>query len=743
MATSQNIHPLADLHDLYSRLAQVYRSIHSYDTIVSPQLPSVIDVSDPSSSPNSKRQTKDKKTATHREGLPGLKFLREEVKRDCEALEKFLHEHSNSSSLQPRPALSTNAPYLIAVWGELVHAGRPVAIYRSFSPQVTTDEQDGKRGGKGMTAQARKALKSRTRAVKVDVVAENGARWVRVNTIKNSRIMMEFREIDSYLTSDDDGEEGNERPRLAQTKFDNSVLRMGRELLAAAKANPISVPAPLSGILPFHKLDTRSQLETGASSTLIPKVTIRLTRLDPFFRDDTGAEPDPWIERTIQCLREMGVDVQLGERPHPHFASSSEKCAEMKILEPTRNVNLDLSALIALISDITHSRLPSTEEDAHARFVPPQRYIEWKKDRVKLLAQQNQVTPSCSLDDSTNVEDETGESGGTWEDSGQHSRALAAQAIREMSKGILDEMYERLSAILQSPEDSSSSCTSSFRPSPPRDLTGVQFWTTNEACQRCLQIVSKIGGRRERQRADALLGSDLCSRIPAPHKSLTDAGENVQDTDTRPSYGNPQINRHDGDSLRYIEREEAYWEHSRYPARFLPLVPIHVFPSTVPSPDEDASQRHASRTTPRNPIFEALVLTCARILSLGINPVRATTPVSQIQSLPFSSLAGRELEEIPPATQTSLPKLTTHTVSSMLAGSLRGYTTLTTNRSSVKAMMKEMRRGGFDHGLWGREGVALEGMECSDGGKSMAEKALLWIVDPRSLSEGMRSDIDS
>jgi hypothetical protein len=42
------------------------------------------------------------------------------------------------------------------VCDELVHARQPVAIYRMFDGQ--------------------------TRAVKVDLVVENGARWVRVNT---------------------------------------------------------------------------------------------------------------------------------------------------------------------------------------------------------------------------------------------------------------------------------------------------------------------------------------------------------------------------------------------------------------------------------------------------------------------------------------------------------------------------------------------------------------------------------
>ncbi|KAI9454512.1 hypothetical protein HD554DRAFT_2031279, partial [Boletus coccyginus] len=452
---------------------------------------------------------------------------------------------------------STNAPYLVAVWDEFVHARHPIAVYRTFSTAAG-------------------------RAVKVDVVAENGARWVRVNTIKNARLVMEFREIDSYLTSDED----ELRPRLARIELDNSVLRMGRDLLAAAKANPISIPTPVS-----------------------PQVTIRLTRLDPL--------KDQRIEETVQRLRDMGIDVQLGERPHPAPVPNTPAK-----LDPTTDINLDLSALIALISDISHSPLPHTEQDAHARFKPPQSYINWKRDRETSLARQKQRTHH-SLD---NVE-------GSWENSGQLPRALAAQAIQEMNKGILQEIHERIS-------------------------TGVTFWTTSEARHRCLQIVSKIGGKRERQRADALLDSTLCAR-----NALAD----------------------------------AYWEHSRYPTGFLPLVPVRVYTSILPALEDEDRQG----TT----FFDALAQTCTGILS------QAPTAAKQV------------LEEIPPP-QTCLHKLTVHTLTSMLAGASRGYTTLTTNKSSVKAMLKEMRR------VRGRYEP-----EMGD-----VEKAALWTLDPRSLSEGMRSE---
>lgn len=46
---------------------------------------------------------------------------------------------------------------------------------------------------------------------------------------------MEFQKNDSHFL-------GRKQPQLAQTEFYNSVLRMGRNLLAAAKAIPVPIP---------------------------------------------------------------------------------------------------------------------------------------------------------------------------------------------------------------------------------------------------------------------------------------------------------------------------------------------------------------------------------------------------------------------------------------------------------------------------------------------------------------------
>ena len=176
-------------------------------------------------------------------------------------------------------------------------------------------------------------------------------------SVKDSRILSEFREIDSYLTDSEDdlnNEWEADRPTLAQTEFDNSILCMGRSLLQVAKANPII---------------------EGTSE--IPKVTLCLTRLDP------NAGADPRITQTIQCLLDPGVDVELGERgenelsilPSSRVPSPSPPLP----LEPTPRINLDLSVLVAVISDLTHAQLPLTIDEANRRFISPQEYCEWKQ----------------------------------------------------------------------------------------------------------------------------------------------------------------------------------------------------------------------------------------------------------------------------------------------------------------------------------------------------------------------------
>ncbi|KAI1787292.1 hypothetical protein LXA43DRAFT_1030048 [Ganoderma leucocontextum] len=618
---SSSPHP--QLQDLRGQLRDIYAAMATFGSAQLAAKPPILDLSMDLSGDTSEE------FHSHHDAVHGLRALRDAVKRDLDVLEKFLDDPACAAA----PPLSTNAPYLISVWNEVLHARPPiVTIWRTFleDDQPTHIPRRGSRKPPG---------------VKVDVVAEGGRRWVRVNTTKNSRLLAEFREIDSYQTESED--EDGAHPSLAQKEFDNSILRVGGSLLDAARRNPL------------------------AGSDTIPSITLRLTRLDPSPFDPK--EHDPRIAHTIHLLRGMGIDVELEERDPAQLPRV--EAPPFRHLEPTIRVNLDLSILIALVSDLTHSPLPASSAEADARYVPSVQYREWKRQRLEATK-----GPDEEIDESR-----LGENG-----LGKHSRALANQALQEMGRGLLHELRDRLATVA----------------SP--GLENVEFWTTPEARDRCLHIVlSKIGGRNEKRRAAALFPGDT---------TLSTA-------------------------------EEKYWEGSRYSRAFLPLVPIRVFESSVP---EDAVEPPARSDDDRtlSPFFKLLARTCRDILAQETIPDPRTLRSSE-PSLATGDGDGDggtptpdedDSAEIERAVVTKAnPRLTAHTVQSMMWGAARGWTTLTANKSSVKAILRDLRAGEGGYGL-DREVRTTQAGGTSGEGGAVVEKAAMWVVDPRSLAEGMRSD---
>ncbi|KAH8097082.1 hypothetical protein BXZ70DRAFT_1009396 [Cristinia sonorae] len=569
----------------------------------------------------------------HQDAIHGLRALRDAVQRDLDNIEKFFAD-SRCASL---PMPSTNAPYLIAVWNEVLLAPPPViGIWSTFSET-------------GAVALPRRRGGRKDEGIRVDVVADGGKRWIRVNTIKNSKLLAEFRELDSYLTDSDDDfddESSNVRPSLRQVEFDNSVLRMARPIVAAAKANPI----------------------TGTSDT--PTITMQLTRLDP--NPVEKKEYDSRISRTTEELKAMGIDVQLGERDDAFL--SRQKGAEQtshRRLHPTSRINLDLSILIALVSDLTHSPLPRSIQEAESRFTPSASYIEWKKSR--LAAQ----TPKSEVEGSNEQQF------ALVDHIAKPSRALSTQAMQETMRTLWEEMLERLTPAIS-------------------DGT-VDFWTTPEAVDRCMQIVGKIGGPNEKRRARAML--------------LMDGPLTVE------------------------EQEEIFWRGSRYKKGYIPLFPIHIFPLA------SRLQEVIEPPKPSSPFSTALFHTCRGILSQETDGGLSTVPSFPISTPDTHSSQARDdsqhtpshdLEdgEIPRApVMKANHRLTAHTVQTMLWGASKGWTILTANKTSVKAILKEMKASG--NGLWDRE--EREETDCQGGG---VEDAALWVVEPRSLAEGMRSDFN-
>ena len=438
-------------------------------------------------------------------------------------------------------------------------------------------------------------------------------------------------------------------PSLVQTEFDNSLLRAGRALLAAAHDNPV--------------LGTNSP----------PEIVLRLTRIDPDATDESGN--DPRIARTIESLRNMGLIIKLGEHGAiKQLVDSAPVLPSPPVLIPTLQINLDLSILIALVSDLTHAPLPESVDIAHERFIPSAAYLEWKRSRLRAKG-------GGRSDDSTNaVKEDTDD----HLDSTQHSRALAEQLQQEMHKGIFQEIHERLLTRRRqsSPDDPT------HAPAPPPEGTSspVEFWTTSEARDRCLRIVAKIGGPAEKRRAHALFPT-----LPIDGGVLL-----------------PSLS----------EQEAQFWTDSRHRRGFLPLLPIRVFSAS--DPPSCASPQPAG-------FFSALEATCRSLLAAG------GVPQQQPRAMEMETEVTNEGEgeggEIQRATVVRANmRLTTHTVQSMLCGAAHGWTTLTANRASVKAMLREVKARGY-------------GVDARGAGAGAVQYAALWVLDPRSLAEGMRSDV--
>ncbi|PPQ92500.1 hypothetical protein CVT25_010333 [Psilocybe cyanescens] len=657
--------PHPELQAIKTRLLQIHDGISTFTPLTA--RPPILD-----SSYDAGNENNEDNQWLQQEIVPGLKKLKENIKLDLSVLEKFLDD-PNCVNL---PALSTNAPYLIAVWNEVICAPPPiVSVYKTFPVQASTSTLS--HAEKAGTRQEHKA------GAKVDVIADNGRQWIRVNTVKNSRMISEFREIDSYLTdgSDESDEEWDDvsRPSLAQTEFDNSVLRMGRTLLLAAQANPIE------------------------GTTEIPKVTLRLTRLDPDIMNEDGTPPDSRIAETIDKLWQLGVNVELGERTDAELSSIPSPSADeapppvdMPFV-PTTNINFDLSGLIALISDLTHAAVPETQEEVNRRFIPPQEYRDWKQKRQDMKQKtarsgnkedrdskkkgrdnkQHATQPEKDISEPLELETDINDLPRNFK---QHARALTNQLLQEMGKGLLQEIHDKLNLTTTSPND----------PSPPSSRK-VVFWTTSEARDRCLRIVSKIGGVHEKRRAYAL----FC------------------------------LSPTDGSEIPLEEAERLYWQDSRFAPQFIPLLPIRIFPSNAP----DASVLGSLPACPRSGFAKALGKICADILSQESIPRRGAATVLPEDIVDEHDHPRAEIQRV--TVTKANPRLTAHTVQSMQWGAELGWTTLTANRTSVKAILRELKAA--------KVAGRLAGVGKGDPGADSQAIAAIWIIDPRSLAEGMSS----
>ncbi|KAG8873021.1 hypothetical protein FRB97_007078 [Tulasnella sp. 331] len=595
--------------------------------------------------------------------VPGLKAFEGTVEKEIDVLDKFLDRNPGASST----SMSTNAPYFTSVWREVTAAFEVTAIGQTFRIQESGQSS---RGGK------RASNDRRAPSVKVDVVTDRGTTWVRVNTIKNNRLRAELNDIDGYAGEDSDGTNPEDTPGSDDNAPVNSLLRMASNLLAAAGTNPVP------------------------GTNQAPNVFLRLTRLVP-------DESDPRIGETIDALRNMGIGIWLGERQVDVQQTRLQgNDATPSALSPTLKLNLDLSLLVAIVSDITHAQLPATMEEAVNRFRPLVK--RWKRGP------------------------ETADDYPAWVLSGNnaplggaaaHSRSLTYQVEQEKRLGLFEELRRRLPASLQLNEGG--------------PVSNFECYTTKEASTRLKGIVDKIGGPTERKRAEALTG--------------------LVGTSTADFYAE---SRFDASFLRGLVPLRAIDENAEDDANGLDEPSVSTFQSHLAQTchallvemDLVATARQAGQEPGTNDFDD---IDQQQIT----NQATSSNGASRKNSLDTKEKQTRKKDV---TTNAISPALTRHTVRSMLLGAQAGMTTVTANKASVRAILREMKRqtSGLIRSRDGNVGVGGQEMlraSSSDPANLAAEgtlgilddsgtstvpvpSAAIWVVEPRSLAENMRAD---
>ena len=449
-----------------------------------------------------------------------------------------------------------------------------------------------------------------------------------------------------------------------------------------------------------------------------------------------SSKDDKLIIAQLRRLAALGIRVELGPPPRAPQQSIPSVQVPGRILVPTRDINLDLSLLVALCSDITHALVPTSEEDARKRFHALSRRQRHDTDRDSGTPYKpaNSRPRSAHEDGTDSVLDLGPEGSLGLSDSNlsQHARSLAAQAMQESRSGLIDEIHVKCYSI-----PSPSSMThfdSSTREPEPIYTVRFRFWTTREAKDRFLTIVDKIGGPVEKLRARALFQKDL---------------------------------------------EANFWEFSRYPTKHIPdLIPIHIHEdrtvlkdpsafSNSPSEGNTMERTILDHRQPGDAFQIRLRETCLDLLSLGTSLTATSGPTipmtnrytdtgtqfdahKDASSLPSTpSLTPASALKIGPSARSGI---TPHTLHSLLIGTGAGadyspmMTTLTANRWSIDTILRRMKAV-FPAPLPPPSTALAGAQETHVGAKPLSQisltavqQATIWIVEPRSLAEGMRTD---
>lgn len=415
--------------------------------------------------------------SSHVGSIRGLRALRTAVAKEIQWIERVSTPLASLPSVLSLPApgslqhaadvgrqtvfTSSNAFYLTTSWQHVLYSALHQSPILELDAYMPTDDGP---------------------SIKVDIVCQGGRKWIRLSTVKPLTLLSEFRNAESYVVDDDDEEDEPRlsldliKSQLAQGQVDGiasqcSIMKMARELQKAASVaqrksqwgRPLvdvaltrlsldDMSTSLEG--KFYDDAEKNRFEARLRAMVVEMERMQLVVL---LKDQRqlceGDEEVRYLPSSIASGQAAGSErvTPLPTLPSPHTIAAT--------VRPTSTLNLDLSALVAFVSQISHLPLSHLDgvQDADKCF----RRDHWKLD-----------TPAA-------------EEGGEEADRGahtQHARALSDQLRREMTA---DSFFD---AVLQH---------------LPADEP-LRLVCTKEAQDKFHEILALVGGPTEQQRGKSL-----------------------------------------------------------------------------------------------------------------------------------------------------------------------------------------------------------------------------------------------
>ncbi|KAK0554882.1 hypothetical protein OC845_000523 [Tilletia horrida] len=575
----------------------------------------------------------------HTVPVSGISILRHNVRKELEYLTRVEAKQAAARDEGGDPtlpndkgadaAISSNAPFLENLWNCVQHhvlADPPVSDLTSYVPLVRTDEE------------LPDASVAPPPPLKIDVISGAGRRWVRLFTLKPSSLLQEFRlvEAEEADASSDDEEGEQNLPSGARSTL-NGDPKIGHGSTSFAFDAAAQRSSLMNTAIELRKAADRAMSDSSSSGPSSPiEIELILTRLDwpailPPTKPTGSKHMRDYTEDERYRLRVHAILEELSKISGLNICTSSSALylrnpPTTRLINPSfvpkdivqhgrleRHLNLDLSALVALTSDIVHGEgiAPhgGTVEQCRRLFhtIPPYKMT---------CSEEEPDAPRSKL----NVA------------SGAHGRALAEQLWRECCETI---------------EDGGDFLHGMIRPSPSCDGSKslrVVLWATRESVDKFLDIVELVAGTEERKRALALFG---------------------------------QIETRSG-SIE--ETRKAFWHGSKWSSD-------HQLLESIQLPVQVFDENPCPTMRFNDPLSKDFAQDLHIIAKRGI---AAQERSSSLSNSTTSEPANHGAPS--PSPLGSVP--TAHTLRSLLAGVKHGMTTLTTNFTSIRWVVRQWPESG-------------------------------------------------